>query len=395
MTDAVRSGDHRDEPSLTRPIPILRVRGSHREVGRQVGEATAEVVRLAVDFEPDQLPEGRAMAEQLALADEYRHVTAAALPWLVDELDGVAEGAGVDPLALFAASIEEIWARRPSQAGTPATGATPAATRGDGDPAEGGTRRTDGRCSDLVVTAPATRDGHTWVAHTNDLGAASEDDLVAVEWTVPGEPVVSSVGIGPWISVGWNSAGLVLSGNELTPNDERVGVPRLLMVREQLTKRTVGEATVATLRPDRASSYNTVLADSTGFVRNVEGSATDAELVAPDEHGVLVHTNHFACARMRPYEGDPTYARRSTVRYERAMALLAAAAATPGSVTPDVLLGFLADHENAPDSICRHLAPGVSTKTVFWSLTDVDAGRVMFGRGNPCRPRPQTLDYRG
>lgn len=363
------------------PIPIIRVHGSHREVGRQIGEATADVVRRSVAFGPDQIPGGRTVDEQLRLADRYRDVTVAALPWLVDELDGVAEAAGVDPLALFAASIEEIWSSRPSQAGTP-------------DAAASAVRTTAGRCSDLVATAPATQDGHTWIAHTNDLSAATEQDLVAIEWSVPGEPVAFTVGIGPWISVGWNSAGLALSGNEVSPNDERVGVPRLLMVREQLIKRTTAEATAAALRDDRASSYNTVLADPLCTVTNVEGSATDAELTAPDALGVLVHTNHFACARMLPFEGDPVYARRSAVRYERAAALLAGAAATPGSVTPELLLTFLADHDGAPDSICRHPAPGAATKTVFWALTDVDEGNVTFGRGNPCRPQPQTHAYR-
>lgn len=363
------------------PIPIIRVAGSHREVGRQIGQATADVVRRSVAFGPDQIPEGRTVDEQLRLAARYRDVTAAALPWLIEELDGVAEAADVDPLALFAASIEEIWSSRPSQAGTPDVATKPV-------------RATAGRCSDLVATAPATRDGHTWIAHTNDLSAATEDDLVAIEWSVPGEPVVFTVGIGPWISVGWNSAGLALSGNEVTPNDERVGVPRLLMVREQLTKRTSAEATAAALRTDRASSYNTVLADPTGALTNVEGSATDAELTGPDVLGILVHTNHFACARMRPFEGDPAYARHSAIRYDRASALLAEAAAAPGSVTPELLLSFLADHEGAPDSICRHPVPGATTKTVFWALTDVDAGHVTFGRGNPCQPHAQTHDYR-
>jgi len=184
-------------------IPFLVVAGSHREVGRQVGEATAAVVREAVAFDAS-LPPGRTRAEQLALAARYRDATLAATPWLVDEIDGAAEGAGVDPLALFATSVEEIWSVRPSQATAGAV--------------------VDGRCSDLVAGPPATVDGHVWVAHTNDLSPASEASVVAVEWRVPGEPVVFSVGIGPWISVGWNSAGLSLTGNELSPNDERVGI---------------------------------------------------------------------------------------------------------------------------------------------------------------------------
>lgn len=360
-------------------IPVIRVAGSHRDVGIQVGEATAEVVRRAVAFTPAQLPDGQTLDGQLALAADYRRVTAASLPWLVEELDGVAAGAGVDPLALFAASIEEIWKARPSQAG---------------GEAEHLVRGTQGRCSDLVATRPATADGHTWIAHTNDLPAASEADLVAIEWRVPGEPVVFSIGIGPWISVGWNDGGIALSGNELTPNDERIGVPRLLMVRDQLTRPGFDDVVAAALRPDRASSYNTILASPAGRVVDVEGSATDGELVEPDADGILVHTNHYACDRMRRYEGDEGYARRSALRYERARGLLAEAARRPGSVTPDVLLGFLADHENAPDSICRHPDPGHDTKTVFWALTDVEGGTVSFGRGNPCeRGEPQQWTY--
>ena len=361
---------------MVAPIPVLRVRGTHREVGRAVGAATARVVRDAVAFDA-ALPPGRSREEQLRLADRYRDVTLAATPWLVEEIDGAAEGAGVDPLALFAASIEEIWSVRPSQAGT--------------------AQPVPGRCSDLVIGPPFTADGHLWVAHTNDLGEESEPQLVAVEWRVPGEPAVLSVGAGPWISVGWNDAGLSLTGNELTPNDERVGVPRLLMVREQLTARGLDEAVVMALRPDRASSYNTVLAHRDGRVANVEGSAGDAVVREVRAGGTLAHTNHYVEPAMLRYEGDPAYARRSAVRYERACALLAgAAAAGAGSVTPAVLRAWLSDHAGAPDSICRHPGapePGATAddpgpesrvKTVFWAVADVTAGRIAYGRGNPC-----------
>ena len=34
-------------------IPVLRVAGSHREVGQQVGEACADVLREAVTFDAE------------------------------------------------------------------------------------------------------------------------------------------------------------------------------------------------------------------------------------------------------------------------------------------------------------------------------------------------------
>jgi hypothetical protein len=367
-----------------RRIPVLRVAGGHRDVGRQVGAATADVLRREIAFD-HRIPAGRSRPEQLALARRFRDATLASTPWLVDEIDGAAEGAGIDPLALFAASIEEIWTVRPS-----------------GEPV---VPHIVGRCSDIVAGPPATADGHLWVAHTNDLAADEESGVVAIEWRVPGEPVVFSLGIGPWISVGWNDAGLSLTGNELSPNDERVGVPRLLMVREQLTARTIDDATAMALRPDRASSYNTVFAHRDGRVVDVEGSATDAELGGLDERGTLAHTNHYVGGRMLGYEGDPAYARASAVRLGRACELLASAG--PRAITPEWLRSALSDHATDP-SLCRHaraegpvggtgasgaatlaggaVSSGASTKTVFWCIADVTSGEVRYGLGNPCAP---------
>lgn len=363
----IPSGDRRLVPTGVlsammppRPIDVLRVRGSHREVGRQIGEACAAEIRESVRFDDASLPVGRTVDEQLTLAAEYRRATAGAMPWILEELDGCAEGAGVDPLAVFAVSVEEIWS------GAPVVDAV------------------DGRCSDMVATRPATSNGHVLVAHNNDLSPDTEEQLTAVEWDVPGDPLVFTIGVGPWISVGFNAAGLALTGNELTPNDERVGVPRLLQVRAMLRKRSLDAAVDEALRADRASSYNNVLSSSDGRVLNVEGSATDAELTGPNGLGVLAHTNNYVCERMLRYEGNAVYAERSDIRYRRAAALLAEAASVPGSITTERLRDMLSDHENAPDSLCRHEAEGSQSKTVFWTVADVTEGQVTFGRGNPC-----------
>jgi isopenicillin-N N-acyltransferase-like protein len=330
-----------------RRIELVRVEGTHREVGVQVGTATAAVVRRHADaVDP----------ERLAQAVGYRDATAAELPWLVEELDGVAAGAGADPLAVFAASIEEIWA----DAAVPA-----------------------GRCSDLVGCGPATADGHVWVGHNNDLEPDSEDELIALEWRVAGDPVSFTIGIGPWISVGFNSAGLALTGNELSPSDDRVGIPRLLLVRDILRRRTLEQAVSAALHPRRASSYNNLLSHRDGGVVSVEGSATDAELLRPQD-GTLAHTNHYTSARMARYERDPDATAGSQARQRSASAWLA-----QGPVTPGLLRAALSDHTGAPDSLCRHIEDGAATKTVFWCIADVTEGTVRYGRGNPCDSREQ------
>jgi isopenicillin-N N-acyltransferase-like protein len=284
------------------------------------------------------------------LVSAYRAVTIEHLPWLVEELDAVAETAGVSPLAVFAASVEELAA-----APVPA------------------------RCTDLVAAPP--RSDHVVVAHNNDLSAEQEADVVAIEWRVPGEPVVFTLGIGPWISVGWNDAGLSVTGNELAPNDERVGIPRLLQVRDVLTRRTLAEAVEAVLHPARASSYHWVLAHASGDVVNIEGSATSASVTRP-EGGVLAHTNHYVDPDMLAFERS---AERddSASRFRRAAELLAA------GVAPEEALR---DHANAPSSICKH-GDEQGTKTVFWCVADVTACEIVFGRGNPCRSPTQTYSF--
>ncbi len=351
-------------------IPLLRVAGSLRDVGWQIGVACAETIRRETAFEDSAIPSGRSRIDQLALADRYRDVTARAMPWVLDELDACAAGADVDPRALFACCTEEIWYDAHIPAGASAI---------------------EGRCSDMVAVPPATADGRALTAHNNDMPRRYMDDLVAIERTVDTHPTVFTLGNGIWISTGWNSAGLNLTGNELTPNDERVGVPREIQVRAMLRERSLTGMVDVAVHPDRASSYNNVLVDHTGAVANVEGSASDAVVHGADERGHLAHTNHYVCDAMIRYEGDPEYAEQSAVRLRRAAELLQDAPA--GSVDAALLRTFLSDHERAPDSICRHETPGRSSFTCFWSVADMTAGTITYGRGNPCDSLSQTYSF--
>lgn len=332
---------------MTEPIPLLGVSGSHRDVGAQIGAATAETVRrlAAAPFDAE-------------LVERYREVTRGHLAWVVEELDAVAEAADVDPLAVFAASVEEL-----------AAAATPTG------------------CTDLVAAPQVTEDGHLLVAHNNDLDAEDEEDLVAIEWRVPGEPTAFTLGNGPWISVGWNDAGVSVTGNELTPNDERVGIPRLLQMRDVLTRRTLDDAAEAVLHPARASSYNWVLAHSSGEALDVEGSATAAGETRPRD-GVLVHANHYEHPAMTRFEGRARVD-DSGMRSCRAAELLAE---RDRPVTVEWLREALSDHENAPQSLCRHGDVG-NVKTVFWCVADVTAGVITYGRGNPCLSEAETYRF--
>jgi isopenicillin-N N-acyltransferase-like protein len=326
-------------------IPLVRAAGSHVEAGSAIGAATADAIRRYTDsleFDHD-------------LVLRYRAPAVKYLPWVVEELDAAATAAEIDPLLLFAASIEEIHTTPIREAA--ATG-----------------------CTDIAATSAITADEHLLVAHNNDLTAGEQDDVVAIEWKIEDEPTIFTLGIGPWISVGWNDAGLSVTGNEVAPKDEGIGIPRLLQMRDVLTRTTLPEAVKAILHPARASSYNWVVAQG-DYVVSLEGSATAGEAIAPAADGTLVHTNHYVHPDMLDYEaGDDNEG--SAQRLHRARELVSEAAREP--VTRTALREILSDHEHGAQALCRHgTAPGES-QTVFWCVADVTARTVMYGRGNPC-----------
>jgi isopenicillin-N N-acyltransferase-like protein len=267
-------------------IPLIRAAGTHREAGATVGAATADYIRRNA--------EGAEFDHDLVL--RYRGASVKHLPWVVEELDAAARAADVDPLALFADSVAELSTFSASQ--------VPA------------------RCTDVAAAPSLTADSHLLVAHNNDLSYGDENDVVAIEWKVDGEPTAFTLGLGPWISVGWNEAGLSITGNEVAPKDEGVGIPRLLQVRDVLTRTSLTDATRAILHPARASSYNWVVAQG-DVVMSIEGSATTAEAIAPSEDGTLAHTNHYVHPEMLDYEASASR-EGSTARLQRAKELGAA-----------------------------------------------------------------------
>jgi isopenicillin-N N-acyltransferase-like protein len=328
-------------------IPVIRVAGTHREAGVAIGAATSEYIRRSVEaaeFDHD-------------IVLRYRGASVKHLPWVVEELDAAARAAEVDPLALFADAVLELSTF---------------------------SQKVPAHCTDVAAVPALTADGHLLVAHNNDLSAGDENDVVAIEWKVEGEPTIFTLGLGPWISVGWNEAGLSITGNEVAPKDEGVGIPRLLQVRDVLTRTTLTEATRAILHPARASSYNWVVAQD-DVVMSIEGSATAAEPIAPAEDGTLAHTNHYVHPEMVDFEASAS-SEGSAARLQRAKELMTES--LEEAVTRTRLREILSDHEGS-EPLCRHgSAPGDS-QTAFWCIADVTARTVMYGRGNPCDSEAQ------
>ncbi len=333
------------------PIPIFEFRGTHRQVGQQIGEAMKSRLQRMAAGAREGLPRGVTWEDMLLQGQAYLVHSREVYPQYVDELEGIAEAAGLPFDELFLWLCEELW--------------EPAAWRRG--------------CTDMVARGRATADGSTLVAHTNDLGPEVEDDLVILKVQAGDEPEFLGVTVGgAGYSAGFNAAGISMTGNQVDCNDIRPGVPRLLCVRAILAARRLEEAMNACLLPRRASNYNNVIADAHGEVYCMEGSATDCEPVYI-EGDLLAHANHYASPPMRRFEADRNTISGSVIRHNRAWRLLRE---NYGRLTPECFQSLLADHANYPGSICKH---GTESVTVFSLIVRLEERRAWIGKGRPCQ----------
>lgn len=331
-------------------IPMIEARGgTYREVGKKIGIQAQPQIHSTLAYLRDNVPAGFSWEQMLAHSKDYLTPSRKVYPQYVEELEGIAEGAGVSFDDIFLSMCEELW-ESPILHG----------------------------CTDMAARGRATQDGTTLIAHTNDLSLASGTRLVILKIQAGDEPEILAVSPGGVaISAGYNAARISLTGNQLDSNDVRPGVPRLLVVRAILGSRTLSEAMTHCLLPQRASSYNNVLADASGEVYSMEGSATDLEAIYI-EKDVMAHANHYIAPAMRRFELDRSTNANSIIRYNRAEYLLRE---NYGKLTPDLFRKLLADHAGYPTSICKH---GLESFTVFSIIIQVETLKAWIGRGFAC-----------
>jgi isopenicillin-N N-acyltransferase-like protein len=328
---------------------MIEARGTYREVGKQIGVQGKAQIQSMLIYLREHTPAGFTWEQIQNRSRDFLAPSREIYPKYIEELEGVAEGAEVSFEDIFVSMCEELWEVPIIQG-----------------------------CTDMAARGSATLDGTTLIAHTNDLSAESESRLVILKIQAGDEPEIIAVSPGGVaISAGYNAAKISLTGNQLDSNDVRPGVPRLLVVRAILGSRTLSEAMTHCLLPQRASSYNNVVADASGEVYSMEGSATDCEAIYI-EKDVMAHANHYISPAMRRFELNRSANANSLIRYNRAEYLLRE---NYGKLTPDLFRKLLADHAGYPTSICKH---GPGSVTVFSIIIQVETLKAWIGRGFAC-----------
>ncbi len=366
------------------PIPFVHVqaKGTYHDLGRAVGEAAREQVRASIAFFADNFSAMTAGRLTFAAAETQSAAYAAYadrwLPQYVDELRGLAEGAGVPLAQLLVLNCGEEFTAAEAAVGEVEEAAARAGGAPSGD-----------HCTAVAIVSA----GRHVVGHNMDWYVVDAVNNVLFDLTVPDGTRIMGIAGAPYLlMLGMNSHGVANVSNSVYSTDNRVGVPNAFVRRWSIEAPTLEEARSRGLLAARARGTNHFFADLAGRLWDLETSATGGAFVDHSRAGFMAHTNHYAAPEMAPYEGSRH--EESRVRLGTADRMLAEGVAR-GDDPVELAARVLRCHAPAPGkAICGHPDESVPAAeqgmTVGSMICDLDERRLHVCAGPPCENPYQT-----
>jgi hypothetical protein len=322
-------------------IKTLEIKGDAFAMGQQLGRASA-------DFMQNRIMASRSwqMVQEWKGSDVLCTMEQMArwhFPQYVHEIEGLADGAGVDFDDIFA------WHCRGELLGRDAYG-----------------------CTTLAVPTP---EGAVF-AHNEDamelirghcllIRAQPEEGLAYTGFVYPGYICGNCFFV--------NAAGIAHSINNISAKPAPIGLPRHIISRAIVDARTIEEVVNLLKRTNRASGYHHMVAQAgRGPALSIEAPASGCSVKTVDLP--LAHTNHLIHEAFAGVEHKITPS--SVARQERAQTLISR---LPAGVGVKDLLAILADKENETLPIyCDQPKNSDDVRTVATATFEVSEKEVQW-----------------
>ncbi len=353
--------------------PEITVTGTPREMGRQIGEATRELIRGFCEVALQRVNRTMRVSRESALRVANESISRAEKysADMVEELRGTAEGAGVTLADLMLLQVRNQL--KPDETG-------------------GCTSFSLGSVSGLGRVVAQNWDNDPFL-----------DQFTVVLTRHPvGKPALTTVTQAGLIAyIGFNSAGIGLCLNTLPAPSRPLGVPHYFTVRGIFEADSLDGAVSAINRADqRAIPANIMLTTPQGPA-NLEvtmdevyvlrdsteqpGCSAAAGLLHGDCRGIVTHANHARHPDVVAMTAGFPELIQSQPRQARIDHLLEKPHGTDWSLSQ--LQAALRDHDAHPRSICRHPNDDPNTgfwETVFSVIIAPEAREMHVTRGTPC-----------
>lgn len=341
---------------------VIECSGTPYEIGCQWGEASKENIlgSLGQCFKLINHLHQAPREKVIENAMKYLAVVKDFDPYLIDILKGQADGAGI--------SFEEVFTLRCTfelfmyynQIAS--------------------------LCTSFAATGTATKDGKTILGQNLDWFTGTPIDLIRITHANG----VKQLSLFLWgIEVTLSSAGFGIAANGTwsPPKEYTLNIPFGCYLPKVMRQENMDDAMEILKSVARGLEYYH-LADTMGNLIGIESSQDDFEILHP-QRNILVHSNHYLTQRFKKGDMASQIIPDSFQRVERIQKLMDT---HYGEITPDLMMEILSDHENFPNSICRHpdenLPPEqkLFSSETLTSFVMIPEDRTIFiAYGNPCK----------
>ena len=340
-------------------FPLYQVSGSPREMGRQHGEQA----RLKIMGYLGYLCETLGMDEQLLTdrAARFRGEFTRHCPQLLEEIDGLAEGANISRDLALASQL------RGELAGLP-----------------------DGACTTFAIGPEGTANCEVLDGQTSDRSAEIRGFAYVLRVQPDDRPHAIMWSFGGMIGYhGVNEHGVAHFANALGGGPAWKFAPSHYPLKRLILEQSSMDEVLAKMRDfPVCSNGNYMLCDGGKNILDVELTSDGPFVIDDSGEGFLVHSNHYLCAEHSCQDNFDKSLPDSFPRLARMRALIQE---KYGAITVEEVKQFLSDHDGLPVSICRHPHEGygdeilpASGHTAAAMIAEPASGKFHIACGNPC-----------
>ena len=285
----------------------------------------------------------------LEWTSQQRPRVQAIAPHWIDELEGLAQGAGIRSDEALALQLR------------PGTGGLP----------EG--------CTSFAAVGDATTTRHTIAGQNRDLGEPYLHRMfIAVLRPTQGPAILMHCVPGEIGGVGLNSHGVALFANSLWGRSGRTWMAPPILRRAALETATA-EAAVQRIQDMEGPAVGNFLIADTHHARNLEILAEGVHVTEID-HGVYAHANNCTARALLPHEAQ----RRPLPHSEgRRHSLQVALQRHAGSIDTNVCRTLLSDETGRPEPVCRRPRSGDPFSTIAALIAEPHTRTLHLSYGPP------------
>ncbi|PTD10809.1 Acyl-coenzyme A:6-aminopenicillanic-acid-acyltransferase 40 kDa form [Fusarium culmorum] len=324
----------------------VRCSGTPYEIGHQHGAAAKEKVNGSISFYEDLFQEACSMNWEAVRQEAQKYIEPLRniSPSHIEEIQGLADGAGVDLLDIIALNVrtEITFSLYTDDPTTPI--------------------QTDG-CTGVAYRQP---DGQMLLAQNWDWQPKQAPNLLICHISQPGTdmPNISMVTEAGVIGkIGINSAGVGTVLNAIRARGvDNTKLPIHLALRTALESRSAREAANKLYKMGTAGSGHILVSDPREAL-GLECTSIGIKEISLDNNGALVHTNHLLLEH--PGVDEPGWLPDSKVRFARMSELVQDKIAS-ANINHNSLFELFKDEQGYPASINRNVtAHRDGTTTLF------------------------------